>query len=146
MSSNHVIDCGAPPFVPSGWKVLRHDTTRERLHWNPKQIELHLTPSQKTDIHAEARTVLSELRLTPVLNANVLDYLLSHPLLIPKEWREGDKEILFWGTVYVDNYGLECVRSLIWSPSLYWNWESHGLDDLPLLNLDYAVALKIKRH
>ena len=146
MGSTHVIDCSTPPFVPNGWEVLKHDTTQKRFHWNPRRIELYLTAAQKADSATEARTVLDELRPIPVLNVNVLDYLLHHQELIPKEWRGEDREILFWGTIYRDNYGFECVRSLVWSPRIYWNWESHGLDDLPLLDLDYAAILKTRRH
>ena len=146
VSSNHIIDCSAPPFVPDGWKVVKHDTTRERIHWNPRRVELYLTPSQKADAAAEARIVFAELNPLPVLNANILDYLLKRQELIPKEWRDEDREVFFWGTVYRDHQGFECVRSLIWSPRVQWNWETRWLDGEPLLDIDCAAVLKIRRH
>ena len=63
----------------------------------------------------------TELANEPVLNANVLDYLLAHPTLIPDEWK--DKYIFFWGTVYRHSLGGLCVRYLCFSDG---EWRSHS--------------------
>ena len=49
------------------------------------------------------------------LGAPLLDYMLLHPYLIPTQL-EG-RRIFFWGTVYLDNDGCECVRSMYWEGS-----------------------------
>ena len=55
-----------------------------------------------------------------VLNGNVLDYLLHHRSLIPKEWRSN--VIFFWGTIYRCQYDLD-VRYLAWGINeWYWAW------------------------
>ena len=45
-----------------------------------------------------------------VLNANVLDYLLARPGLIPEEWK--GKRTYFFGTIYCRPDGEPCVRYL----------------------------------
>jgi len=47
------------------------------------------------------------------MNANVLDYLLAHPELIPEDWK--NKYVFFWGTIY--RYSSGGLRSL---PLLEW--------------------------
>lgn len=48
----------------------------------------------------------------PVLNANVLDYLLARQELIPAEWK--GKAVFFWGAIYRYPDGNLCVRRLYW--------------------------------
>ena len=59
-----------------------------------------------------------------MLNANVLDYLLANPHLIPEEWK--GKYVFFWGTVYHRRDGDPCVRCLGWNGA-GWSWASHWL-------------------
>jgi hypothetical protein len=64
-----------------------------------------------------------QFKSKPVLNVNVLDYLLAQPRLIPKLW-EG-KVICFWGTIYREKNtedafslrALTCGRH-----DWYWYW------------------------
>jgi hypothetical protein len=66
----------------------------------------------------------------PVMNANVLDYLLANPDLIPEEWKKDEKGntryIFFWGTVYRRSNGNLCVRCLYWDDS-GWYWSLRWL-------------------
>ena len=79
-----------------------------------------------------------ELKGKPVLNANVLDYLLKHPELIPEEWK--GKAVFFWGTIYRDSRGNLCVRCLYWDGSR-WYWSHNWLDDFWLAdNLALLLA------
>lgn len=118
----HIINCSAKPFVPEGWKVVKHSRDG-KLEWDPEEIQLCLSSKQQdssggwitgNDLH-------EEFKGKPALNANVLDYLLEpeNQHLIPEEWK--DKFVFFWGTVYRDNTGLRCVRYLRWN-SGRWNW------------------------
>ena len=70
------------------------------------------------------------------MNANILDYLLAHPELIPEEWK--GKYIFFWGTIYRLSDGRLCVRYLIWNGS-EWDWSYDWLDDD--FNSDSPAAL-----
>jgi hypothetical protein len=66
----------------------------------------------------------------PVMNANVLDFLLANPDLIPEEWKKDEhgntRYIFFWGTVYRDRGGDLYVRYLCWGGDR-WGWGSRWL-------------------
>lgn len=125
----HVIDCDAPPFVPDGCEVEVHNKGGQ-LKFDASQVELYLSAAQKNGI--EGNKLHEKLAGGLVLNANVLDYLLANPHLIPEEWKV--KEIFFWGTVYRtprvrDSYGKsvsdgnEGVRCLYESGDRWgWKW------------------------
>jgi hypothetical protein len=60
-----------------------------------------------------------------VLNANVLDYLIEYPELIPEEWKT-IKGVIFYGTIY--KFGSnECVRFLRWRAGR-WDWDFIDID------------------
>ncbi|MBI3074608.1 MAG: hypothetical protein HYY92_00090 [Parcubacteria group bacterium] len=125
------INCDTAPYIPDGWSVEAHHKDGQFV-WNPNAVELYLADEQK-----EGRIIGTELRKKlqdkPVLNANVLDYLLKpkNQHLIPEEWK--GKAVFFWGTVYRYSDGNLCVRYLYWSVggwfwSLYWlehDWNAH---------------------
>ena len=74
---------------------------------------------QKGGEHIEFNKLHEELVEKPLLNANVLDYLLFNPVLIPEEWKRDDQGntlcICFWGTIYRHDSGrFLCVRFLYW--------------------------------
>ena len=52
---------------------------------------------------------LNEIRLMPVMNARVLDWLLANPHEIPVNAWQG-KKIFFWGTIYTATNGSLYVR------------------------------------
>lgn len=100
----HVIDCDVAPYVPYHRKVKKHRTTGKQLEWDPGKIKLYFSEQQNKGCRVIGFDLYKEFASLPVINANVLDYLFSHPDLIPKEWK--GKKIFFWGTVYefeVDN-------------------------------------------
>jgi len=124
----HVIDCDANPYVPNNWKVEEHIKGGE-LRWNPDEVELYLCDKQKGGT-IEGNELRKLLKGKPVLNANVLDYLLANPQLIPEEWK--DKAVFFWGTIYRGLHGLVFVRYLFWSGDRwYWDfdWLGNDFDD-----------------
>lgn len=104
----HWIDCDAKPFAPDKLKVEEH---RPGGQWkfDLQKISFYLSESQKNgDI--SAGDLRKKLKNKPVLNANVLDYLLARPELIPEEWK--NKRIFFWGTIYRNSADCPCVRYL----------------------------------
>jgi len=124
----HIIDCDSSPFVPKGWKVDSHRKGGQ-LEWNPANVHIYLSEHQKGGKSIEGNKLLKELEGKPVLNANVLDWLLAHQELIPEEWK--GKYVFFWGTIYRYSDGYLCVRSLYQFGDRWgWNfvWLGGGFD------------------
>ncbi|MFH1667787.1 MAG: hypothetical protein ABH884_02055 [Candidatus Komeilibacteria bacterium] len=122
----HIIDLVADPFVPSGWKVEEHIKTEAQIEFDPTKIELYLSESQKQGKLIKGHDLRKELEGKPVLIANVLDYLLAHPEIIPNSWK--DKYIFFWGTIYRGSGGSLWVRCLGWGGG-EWLWRYYWLGD-----------------
>lgn len=118
----HVIDCDANPFIPDGYEVEEHQKGGQ-FKWDASQVELFLSVAQKKGT-SEGNKLRKEIASKPVLNANVLDYLLANPHLIPEEWK--GKSIFFWGTIYRDSGGRLYVRYLYWCGD-GWDWGSRWL-------------------
>ena len=132
----HVMDCDADPFQPwqkDGWTVEEHQKGGS-FKWDSAQVAFHLSSGQKGDKYIEGNKLRKELsdKGIPVLNANVLDYLLKNPHLIPEEWKRDGKGntryIFFWGTIYRRRGGGLYVRYLCWRGGR-WRWGYCWLDD-----------------
>ncbi len=108
---DRVIDCDADPFVPDGCRVEEHKQGGQ-FTFDRSQIEFYLDDGQKNGKYIMGDKLRERLADKPCLNANVLDYLLANPHLIPDEWK--GKYIYFWGTTYRDYDGDLCVRYLHW--------------------------------
>lgn len=124
---SHVIDCSVQPMIPDGWEIRPEDQIASRfqgeLLWSPDKIRLHLDPGHEGDAYLKGEGLKKKLEGQPVLPANVLDYLLAHPALIPSDWK--GKCVFFWGTVYRRADGGACVRCLfcgnrLWDSNAYW--------------------------
>jgi hypothetical protein len=120
---SHVIDCDANPYIPNNWKVEEHQKGG-MWQWDLKRVSLYFSKSQKKEKTIIGNDLRKELQGKPVLNANVLDYLLKHPELIPEEWK--NQYIFFWGTIYRGSGGSLCVRYLGWRGDR-WSWGCHWL-------------------
>ena len=123
----HLINCDAPPSIPNGWRVEEADQLVNRVRgvfeWDPNKVKLHLSPNQMGGKPIKGEQLQTELANESVLNANILDYLLVHPALIPDEWK--GKYVFFWGTVFRSSSGSLCVRCLYflggeWLSSCLW--------------------------
>ncbi len=126
----HVIDCDAKPFLPVGWTVEEHQKGGQ-WKFDSEQVRFFLSNGQKGSKVIEGNKLRKELVGKIVLNANVLDYLLANPCLIPEEWKKDEggntRYILFWGTIYRDRGDNLCVRCLYWRDNR-WHWSSRWLD------------------
>lgn len=123
VAAKHIIDCDASPFTPEGWQVVEHRKNGQ-LEWDPTRVVLHLSDVQKKGGVISGNDLRKLLANEPVLNANVLDYLLANPHLIPEEWR--GKIIFFWGTIYRRSGGYLYVRCLRWRGGR-WSWSDGWL-------------------
>jgi hypothetical protein len=141
VAMKHSIDCDADPLIPyPDWKVESH-TKRGQVVWGPSQFNLHLSPNQKGGKSIQGHKLREELACELTENANLLDYLLAHPHLIPEEWKVDDKGntryIFFWGTVYRRSDGPLYVRFLCFSEGrwqAFYDWLVRGFgDDCPSL-------------
>lgn len=140
----HFIDCGANIFVPYGWGVYKHKKGGF-LKFDPSKISLHLSEGQQNG-SITGYDLEHELRGKPIMNVNVLEYLLKHCELIPGEWK--DKHIFFWGTTYYDTYGYVHVRYLSYFGPRWgldpgcpgWGWNSRRLAR-SLHSIDFAALL-----
>ena len=115
-----VIDCDTDPFLPQGWKGVEYHKKGGQLELDLSKVKLHLSLNQMDGKYIEGNKLRKELASEPVLNANVLDYLLSHPELIPEEWK--GKYVFFWGTIYCSSSGNLYVRYLYWDDGA-WDWD-----------------------
>ncbi|MBI4458101.1 hypothetical protein HY633_04010 [Candidatus Uhrbacteria bacterium] len=112
----HVVDCDAAPFCPKYLFRTSKGTEHRKggqLVLTPGKIRLFLAEGQKNSGWLTGHDLRKELADKPVLNANVLDYLLAHQELIPEEWK-GKVAVLFWGTIYRDAIGSLYVRYADW--------------------------------
>lgn len=131
----HIIDLDASPFVPEGWKVEEHKQGGQ-FEWDPTKVALHLADGQQNGIvGTELRKLLEG---QPVMNANLLDYLLKNPQLIPEDWK--GKAAFFWGTVYRFDGGRLCVRYLLWNGSVWFWCRSWLVDSFVAFNPAFVLA------
>lgn len=144
--THNIIDCSTPAFVHKGTygfspyggssgtgckSVLKHVTRAGRLSWDVEvqREALYLSERQQPGETIQGMELYKELKAKsiPMLNANVLDYLLAKPHLIPKSW-EG-KRVDFWGTIYLDFNGRPSVRCLRrWTSTSEWESGIQSLD------------------
>lgn len=123
-SNRPIIDCDADPLVMTGWKVEEHRKGGQ-FNFDSSEVRLYLSNSQWGRATINGHELRKELSEKPILNANVLDYLLAHPQLIPDEWKE--KAVFFWGTIYCSDES-SFVRYLSWRGGMWaWNvlWLGH---------------------
>ncbi|MFZ4648250.1 MAG: hypothetical protein ACOYMB_01290 [Patescibacteria group bacterium] len=104
----HIIDCDAAPSEPEGLTLVSHK--KGGLFKYNSNIQLYLSSRQRKGGLSTGNEIRGELENSPVLNANVLDYLYHYPELIPESW--DGLTIFFWGTIYRNEFGSLCVRYL----------------------------------
>ena len=109
-------------YCPDSWTVEYHYPNQDEL----LKSELYLSDQQESDKGIDGFALYEELMDKSVLSAEILDHLLVHPSLIPKEWE--DKRVFFWGTIYRNSYDDLFVRCLLQYDG-EWIWSCRCLDD-----------------
>ncbi len=127
--ADHIIDLDAKPFILTRWSVKEIDQLASRVRGQFKYdhigAKLHLSKNQQNGKIIWGHELRKELETQPVLNANLLDFYLVYPELIPEEWK--GKLVFFWGTIYRDSDDFLCVRCLRWRGDR-WDWSRHHID------------------
>lgn len=121
--TQYIVDCDAAPLIPNGWEKEDHKKGGQ-LTLDMTKIRLHFSSKQQNGGYIEGNKLRKELASEPILNANVLDYLLAHPELIPEEWK--GKCVFFWGTIYRGSGGVLAVRCLDFGGGA-WDWDYYWL-------------------
>ena len=88
------------PVIPSA-EAIMHSNGGGLWEFNPEEV-FFCTKSK-----------YSSVDYLNGFNANLLDFLLKYPHLIPEEWKQYDK-IFFPGTVYTSKNDFEQLRYLSW--------------------------------
>ncbi|NQV12831.1 MAG: hypothetical protein HQ530_00815 [Parcubacteria group bacterium] len=121
-NEKNIVNLSADPFLPTDWEILEHHKDGQ-FEFDPNKVALYLGKYQRPGSLMDSYELREELENRSAFNANLLDWLLEHPQLIPREWR--GKQVFFWGTVYRDSRGNHVVRCLILSPNGWPCWR-HG--------------------
>ena len=136
---DHVIEFDAVPFCPAGLTIAPDSDqikTRVRGKRNLSEISirLHLYDGQTNGKWLNGYYLKVKLDGQEVFGAQLLDFYLEHPDLIPEDWKKKGW-IFFWGTIYRDYRGNLCVRFLFWNGTRWdsrYDWLACGwLDDSP---------------
>lgn len=122
-TAEHIVDLEKDPYISSvllnnakvdehrGEGVVRIKKMNDGLYIDDRKIILYLSKKQIDGDCISGRELREKMSDKPVVNANVLDFLLKHPELIPDDWKA--RCIFFWGTIYRDTLGWN-VRCLVW--------------------------------
>ena len=140
----YLVDFDAKPFIPNGWTILPDsEQLAKRVcgQWkfDPTKVELYLNEGQKNGKSIEGNDLRKKLANQPVMNANLLDFYLAHPKLIPESWK--GQYVFFWGTIYRSADGNLCVRYLYWNGGR-WYWDCYWLENDWDSNYPSAVSGK----
>ena len=110
-----IIDLSAPAMLPKewrekNWEVIEHIAGPTDFEWDPEKVKPWLSIQQEGDKRIEGNTLLKEIRKRgPTFNANMLDWCLAHPNLVPEDWQM----MFLWDTLYLNRpSGDQCVRYL----------------------------------
>lgn len=127
------IDCDAEPAAPPRFKIFAHKSDGQ-LVWDPTKVELYLIPGQQKSANGSWQTekainiyLALEFDNKKILNATVLDWLLTHPDQIPATWK--GQKVNFWGTVYSDIADNRYIRYLSWQDN-HWCGTLRRVSDL----------------
>ncbi len=138
-AQQNIIDCDAVPVIPNGLRIEESDQLSGRVRGQfvfDNKIKLYLSRNQQDGQIMKGTELIKELANEPVLPANVLDYWLKNPHLIPDELKKDANgctlHIFFFGTIYRGSRGRLYVRCLCWDGVrwyLHYRWLGDGWHD-----------------
>jgi hypothetical protein len=139
----HIIDLDADPTLPfKGTRVEMHSKLGQ-FKWDPAKVQL-FTPMNGLSVGPEE--LRKYLATQPVFNANMLDYLLQHPALIPESWKKSEEtgqpiRVYFWGTIYRGSDGLLFVRYLTFDDGVCGEGRCSWHEGIGMSSVDHAVRI-----
>ena len=127
----HLIDFDKAPSVPEGWMIVPDseqlpNRVRGVIKFTPAMVKLHLDAGQKNGKVIEGNELRKKLDKVPVYGAQLGDFYMANPHLIPEDWK--GNAIFFWGTIYRRANGGLFVRCLFWDGD-GWVWGCRWLVD-----------------
>ena len=116
-----------------GWQIKEeHQNAVNGINvivWDAARVELYVDDLQQHG-NVDGFMLRKSLRGKPILNANVLDFLLRNPQRIPEDWKKDERgmprRIFFFGTIYCRPNDDLYVRYLCWGDDR-WGWGIHWL-------------------
>lgn len=138
ITTKHLIDLDAKPSTDCG--SVKEHTKGGQFEFDPTKISLHLDEAQQNGGEIVGKKLYKKLNGLPIFNANLLDFYLAHPNLIPENWK--GKWVFFWGTIYVYYPGGPYVRCLSWNRR-HWRWEWHRLNLRDAFSGSHPAAVRI---
>ncbi len=127
----HVIDFDAVPTIRICFRLADvSDQIASRVRGKKKlsdlKLNLYLDDFQAGGGFLEGYDLKTKLEGQKVLGAQLLDFYLEHPDLIPKDWNK-KLRISFWGTIYRGADSHLYVRCLCWN-GMGWDSEYDRLN------------------
>jgi hypothetical protein len=107
------------PIIPNWLVVVEHHDDGP-FTWDPSKIEDYLFELTANGEMPDGQALFKQFSgKKPALNANILEYVLARPFLIPEEWK--GRFVFFNGTIYRSSAdsGLWC-RCLGCHPQYGW--------------------------
>jgi len=130
--TRYFADLTLEPIACRGWLIEDHQKAVDGINvivWDRARVELYVDDAQKNG-NVDGFMLRKSLRDKPILNANVLDFLLRNPQLIPEDWKKSEhgkpRRIYFFGTIYCRPNDDLYVRYLCWNDEK-WGWGVHWL-------------------
>lgn len=112
----YLIDCNQTPFIPDGLFIVEHRKFGV-FKLNPSYTKLDLSRKKK-NMSIMGTDMRKHLSKKWVMNANILDFVIENPDLVPENWK--NKIIYFWGTIYGTSNGdlhVACLDTVHAHPS-----------------------------
>jgi len=123
-ATEYIVDFGKSPSIPNGWSILPDaeqlpNRVKGVMKFDPTKVRLHLDNGQKDGKWIEGNKLREKLADVSVYGAQLGDFYLANPHLIPEEWK--GKAVFLWGTIYRHSGGRLYVRCLFWDGG-EWVW------------------------
>lgn len=129
LSEVRKIDLSASPYVPPGFELKDHQD-QKLLKWNPFWNPGRFWFLSSIDLGVDEKCTLSDVLMKVdnhhALNANMLDFYLQEPELIPKELKHC--ETIFPATRYTNCREVSLVR-ILYCNSGSWDWGWMKIED-----------------
>lgn len=132
----HIIDTTIAPVLPFSGAEIIENITKGTVEFRPEDYELYLDDGQKGGKYIEGHELRKKLSGKKVVNAAFMDYMQTHPELVPDSWKKDSQGrtvyIYAWGTIFRDSGGDLYVRYWCWGDGAlqpYYDWLDNHWDE-----------------